>query len=227
MIGALLVPAASAAPGSPPDRVPATSCGPTDHATAVLALFRHLTSRRAVLVIVDDLPSIDAASARMLSFALRRLREEPAGLLTAVRTDSSADPRRWLPSAPRRRSGRHPAQAAQSGGEPGAPTHPDGILPGRSLLLQIHDKSGEPALRAGTGGRSPRQQPARPAGYGPHARFAAASGARAGHAPAAWVTRCAPGPLAVDGNGTAGHLRCREQSGHRLYRSRSRDPAGC
>ena len=44
-----------------------------------------------MLVVVDDLQWLDTASARALSFALRRLRLEPVGLLAAVRTDWSGN----------------------------------------------------------------------------------------------------------------------------------------
>jgi predicted ATPase len=68
------------------------STDPRTMATAVLTLLRSLASRHPVVVVVDDLPWLDTASARVLSFALRRLRLEPVSLLAAVRTDWSADP---------------------------------------------------------------------------------------------------------------------------------------
>jgi DNA-binding CsgD family transcriptional regulator len=66
--------------------------GPTDSRTvakAVLTLLRKLAVKQPVLVIVDDLPWLDAPSARALSYALCRLPLEPVGLLAAVRTDWS------------------------------------------------------------------------------------------------------------------------------------------
>jgi predicted ATPase len=78
------------------------STDPRTVATAFLTLLRNLAishpaashpaASRPVLVIVDDLPWLDTASARVLSFALRRLKLEPVSLLAAVRTDWSADP---------------------------------------------------------------------------------------------------------------------------------------
>ena len=44
-----------------------------------------------VLLVVDDLQWLDTSSACTLSFALRRLRLEPVGLLAAVRTDWSGN----------------------------------------------------------------------------------------------------------------------------------------
>jgi hypothetical protein len=59
---------------------------PRTIATAVLSFLRILAKQQPVLVIVDDLPWLDTPSARALSFALRRLRLEPVGLLAAART---------------------------------------------------------------------------------------------------------------------------------------------
>lgn len=65
---------------------------PRTMATAVLTLLRHLARRHPVVVAIDDLPWLDVSSARLLSFALRRLRFEPVGLLAAVQKDSTAIP---------------------------------------------------------------------------------------------------------------------------------------
>lgn len=53
---------------------------------ATLALFRHVAARVPLLLIVDDLPWIDRASAGVLSFAARRLVGSRVGLLAASRT---------------------------------------------------------------------------------------------------------------------------------------------
>lgn len=66
-----------------------TENSPTDPrtvATAVLRLLQGLARERTVLLVVDDLQWLDAASARALSFTVRRLRRDPVGLLAAVRT---------------------------------------------------------------------------------------------------------------------------------------------
>ena len=55
-------------------------------AVAVLAVLRALARRGPLLVAVDDVQWLDAGTRRVLSFALRRLRDEPIGLLTSCRT---------------------------------------------------------------------------------------------------------------------------------------------
>jgi predicted ATPase len=49
--------------------------------TAVLGLLRRLADVHPVVLIVDDMQWLDRPSARALSFALRRLRHEPVGLV--------------------------------------------------------------------------------------------------------------------------------------------------
>ena len=67
--------------GGPGARDPATL------ARAVLALLRELSARGPVLVAIDDEQWLDRATARVLAFALRRLRAEPVGILLARRRD--------------------------------------------------------------------------------------------------------------------------------------------
>jgi DNA-binding CsgD family transcriptional regulator len=57
---------------------------------AVLALLRRAAARVPLLLIVDDLPWIDRASAGVLSFAARRLVGSKAGLLAALRTGAQS-----------------------------------------------------------------------------------------------------------------------------------------
>jgi len=57
---------------------------------AALALLRHTAARVPVLLIVDDLPWIDRASAGVLSFVARRLAGSRAGLLAACRTGAES-----------------------------------------------------------------------------------------------------------------------------------------
>ena len=68
--------------GPPPDRLLVS--------TATLVLLRRVAAREPLLLIVDDLPWIDRASAGVLSFVARRLVGSRAGLLGA-RTDRCAD----------------------------------------------------------------------------------------------------------------------------------------
>ena len=57
---------------------------------AALALLRHAAARVPLLLIVDDLPWIDRASAGVLSFVARRLGGSRAGLLAACRTGADS-----------------------------------------------------------------------------------------------------------------------------------------
>jgi DNA-binding CsgD family transcriptional regulator len=68
--------------------------GPDAHAIglAVLDLLRALAARGPVLIALDDLQWLDPASSAVLQIALRRLRDEPVGLLATVRPTSSRGP---------------------------------------------------------------------------------------------------------------------------------------
>ncbi len=122
---------------------PQRAADPRTTATAVFTLLRHLARKQAVLVIVDDLPWLDTASARMLSFALRRLRDEPVGLLAAVRTEWSGEPRPMATdSIPAGRVGRIRLGPLSLGATRELLVSRTSFSPNRSLLLRIHDKSG-------------------------------------------------------------------------------------
>jgi DNA-binding CsgD family transcriptional regulator len=124
------------------------STDPRTVATAVLTLLRHLaTSRPAishpVLVVVDDLPWLDTASARVLSFALRRLKLEPVSLLAAVRTDWSADsPPLATDSFPAGRVDRVRLGPLSLGAIRELLYTRTTLSVGRSLLLRLHEASG-------------------------------------------------------------------------------------
>ncbi len=64
--------------GAPPSRLVVS--------TAALVLLRQAAGARPLLVIIDDLPWLDRASAGVLSFVARRLEGSPVGLLGASRT---------------------------------------------------------------------------------------------------------------------------------------------
>ena len=55
---------------------------------AVLGVLRALAAEASLLIAIDDEQWLDRASARVLAFALARLREEPVGVLLARRPDS-------------------------------------------------------------------------------------------------------------------------------------------
>jgi DNA-binding CsgD family transcriptional regulator len=61
-------------------------------AVAFLAVIRHLSASRPVVLAVDDLQWLDDPSARVLEFALRRLRGERAGLLASARDPGPGRP---------------------------------------------------------------------------------------------------------------------------------------
>jgi predicted ATPase len=58
---------------------------------AVLDIFHVLTARAPVLIALDDLQWLDRASAGALQVALRRLHDEPIGLLVTTRESGDAD----------------------------------------------------------------------------------------------------------------------------------------
>jgi DNA-binding NarL/FixJ family response regulator len=57
---------------------------------AVLTLLRSLAGKTPILIAIDDVQWLDSASARVLAFALRRLREGPIGLLMTRRSGAEA-----------------------------------------------------------------------------------------------------------------------------------------
>ena len=59
---------------------------PTLVSTATLALLRKAAARQPLLLVVDDLPWLDKASARVLAFVARRVANSPIGFLGAART---------------------------------------------------------------------------------------------------------------------------------------------
>jgi DNA-binding CsgD family transcriptional regulator len=68
---------------------------------AVLGCIRAVASTAPVVVAIDDAQWMDLPSARVLQFVVRRLRDEPIGVLTAVRrSDGDVDPLGVLPAFP-------------------------------------------------------------------------------------------------------------------------------
>jgi ATP/maltotriose-dependent transcriptional regulator MalT len=75
---------------------------PTDEravAFGLLSVLRAVSQAVPVLVAVDDWHWLDTASARVLTFALRRLADEPVRVLATIRTRSSATVRAGLENA--------------------------------------------------------------------------------------------------------------------------------
>jgi DNA-binding CsgD family transcriptional regulator len=70
--------------GSPPDQRAVS--------LATLAVLRALAESSPVIIAIDDIQWLDAASVRVLSFAARRLRDEPIRILVAMRTGFGGDP---------------------------------------------------------------------------------------------------------------------------------------
>jgi DNA-binding CsgD family transcriptional regulator len=70
--------------GSPPDQRAVS--------LATIGVLRALAASGPVIIAIDDIQWLDAASVRVLSFAARRLRDEPIGILVAMRSGSSGDP---------------------------------------------------------------------------------------------------------------------------------------
>src|ERR1700722_1436113 len=60
-------------------------------AAALLSLLRGLSTKKPVLLLIDDLQWLDSVSADVLSFVLSRLRVEPVGLLAGVRAGWSGN----------------------------------------------------------------------------------------------------------------------------------------
>ncbi|MEW1828012.1 AAA family ATPase [Streptomyces sp. NPDC088196] len=70
------------APGAPPD--------PLAAGTAVLALLGEVAVERPLLMVADDVPWIDPASASALGFVVRRIGDHPIAFLAAARTGADS-----------------------------------------------------------------------------------------------------------------------------------------
>lgn len=71
---------------------------------AVLGCIRAVASTTPVVVAIDDAQWMDLPSARVLQFVVRRLRDEPIGVLTAIRgSDAEVDPFGVAPAFPEER----------------------------------------------------------------------------------------------------------------------------
>jgi DNA-binding CsgD family transcriptional regulator len=128
---------------------PHRAADPRTVATAVLTLLRSLAEKHPVVILIDDLPWLDTPSARALSFALRRLRFEPVGLLAVIRTGWSAGPPRLATdSVPADRVDRLRVGPLSLGAIRELLATQTTLCPGRSLLLRLHEISGGNPLLA-------------------------------------------------------------------------------
>jgi DNA-binding CsgD family transcriptional regulator len=103
---------------------------------AVLGALRSLASSRPVLVAIDDAQWLDAPTAAVLEFALRRLRREPVGVLVAGRTAGGLELDQALPMERLRVGPLNPAAIHRV-----VRAHLDVALP-RPELLRVHEASG-------------------------------------------------------------------------------------
>ena len=78
-------------------QVPADQSGDRVVAVAVLGALRTLSRSEPLLLAVDDIQWLDPSSRKVLSFALRRLRDEPVRLLASWRAGSESGPDLGLP----------------------------------------------------------------------------------------------------------------------------------
>ncbi len=128
------------AEGPPPDRGAV--------AVAFLNTLRNLAREAPVVVAVDDVQWLDSASALALGFAIRRLRDEPVGILLARRVDPNAPEPAW-PGRPNAPEPAWPGRPnAPEPAWPGRPNAPEPAWPGRPVV-------GEPPERIVTGPLGP------------------------------------------------------------------------
>ena len=72
---------------------PEQTSDPLSLSRGTLEVFRALSVRAPLVVAIDDVQWLDAASQRVLAFAARRLADAPVALLATLRTESgNADP---------------------------------------------------------------------------------------------------------------------------------------
>jgi DNA-binding CsgD family transcriptional regulator len=128
-------------------------------AVAFLSALRVYAADRPLLLAVDDIQWLDSASAAVLGFAWRRLREEPAGLLVTQRTGQAAltatienEQTKRLEVAPLSLGAVHALLQARIG-----------LLLSRPVLRQLHEVAGGNAFYALELGRALQRTGATPA----------------------------------------------------------------
>jgi DNA-binding CsgD family transcriptional regulator len=117
---------------------------PDDRAVsaAFLAALSMAAGAGPVVVAIDDVQWLDAASARALEFALRRLDGEPIGVLGTVRVSpEEAEPVELLRSLPHERLGRLPLGPLTVGALYELISSRLGVQLSRATLLRLHETS--------------------------------------------------------------------------------------
>jgi DNA-binding CsgD family transcriptional regulator len=109
-------------------------------AAALLGALRTLAAKGPVLVAVDDVQWLDAASARTLAFALRRVDTEHLGVLGTIRVSpDEAEPMELLHSFPHERLSRVPLGPLSVGALYELIDTRFGTQLSRATLLQLHE----------------------------------------------------------------------------------------
>lgn len=127
-------------------------------ALAVLAVFRQLAERQPLVVAVDDVQWLDAASALVLRYAVRRLDDGPVALLAAWRTEPGAPVPLELDRAPAaERLERLQLPPLSLGAVQHVLQERLGFLPPRPALRRLHELSGGNPFFALELGRALRQ----------------------------------------------------------------------
>jgi DNA-binding CsgD family transcriptional regulator/tetratricopeptide (TPR) repeat protein len=112
-------------------------------ALAVLAAFRRLAADRPLVVAIDDVQWLDAASELVLRYAVRRLDDGPIALLVAWRTERGAPVPLELDRPPAsERLERLPMPPLSLGAVQHLLQDRLGFLPPRPALRRLHDLSG-------------------------------------------------------------------------------------
>ncbi len=122
----------------------AEGAAPDDRAVAAafLGALRTLAATGPVVVAVDDMQWLDAASARTLAFALRRLEDEPIGVLGTIRVSpEEADPVELVRSLAHERLSRVPLGPLSVGALYELVQSRLGTQLHRSTLLHLHETS--------------------------------------------------------------------------------------
>lgn len=116
---------------------------PLTTAMGVRALLRALAADGLVVLVIDDLPWLDVPSARVLSFVVRRMQDEPLKLLAAVRTSWPADQvPAVLDGVPVDRLGRVGVGPLSLGALREILRSRLDLIPGRSELVRLHEVCG-------------------------------------------------------------------------------------